>query len=156
MNIITDAYSFLEDRLDDYDFIWASIPCVSHSRLNTTCQNMRIPDMRLYGMIIFLDRFCKGKWVVENVIPYYPPLIQFNHKLGRHVFWSNFKIPEKKFYQPRGTVKDLPIEELKAWLLVEVTKDRKLIRNCVDPRIGKYILDCAMKQKQKTLTELVK
>jgi DNA (cytosine-5)-methyltransferase 1 len=152
---ITDAYEYLENWMDNFEFIWASPPCVSHSRLNVTCQNMRIPDLRLYGMIIFLDRFCKGKWVVENVIPYYNPLIPWNVRLGRHVFWCNFNIPEKKFPQPKGTLKDLPIDQLQAWYNIFSTKNRKLLRNCVDYRIGKYILDCAVKEKQKSLTEYV-
>lgn len=152
ITIFGDAYEFLERRMDEFDFIWASPPCQSHSRLNTTCQNMRIPDMRLYGIITFLSRFCKGKWVVENVIPYYPPLIKPTAQLGRHLFWSNFNIPEKKFPQPKGTVKDLPIKELMEWHNIKTKVNRKMLRNCVDYRVGKYILNCAIKPKQKLLT----
>jgi DNA (cytosine-5)-methyltransferase 1 len=146
-----DAYLYLEQNLDLFDFISAGPKCQTHSRLNTTCQNMRIPDMRLYGLIIFLDRFHKGLWCVENVVPYYKPLIHPTVQLGRHLFWSNFNIPEKKFPQPKGTLKDLPIKELQSWHNITETKNRRYLWNCVDYRIGKYILDCAIRPKQKTL-----
>ena len=150
--IITDALGFVEKFMDEYDFIWASPVCKTHSRLNTTCQNMRIPDITsLYGLIIFLDRFHKGKYCVENVNPYYKPLVAPTMFLGRHCFWSNFLIPEKKFPQPAGTLKDLPIKDLQNWHQITETKNRQYLRNCVDYRIGKYILDCATKRKQRTL-----
>jgi DNA (cytosine-5)-methyltransferase 1 len=48
--------------------------------------------MKLYEEIIFLNTFFKGKFVVENVKPYYKPLIE-PQILGRHRFRSNIKIP---------------------------------------------------------------
>ena len=45
--------------------------------------------MKLYEEIILLDSYFNGKYCVENVIPYYEPLIE-PQKLGRHCFWSNF------------------------------------------------------------------
>ena len=42
--------------------------------------------------IIFLDNFFKGKYCVENVIPYYVPLIP-GKKRGRHLYWTNFNLP---------------------------------------------------------------
>ena len=49
------------------------------------------PDMKLYEEIIFLQHFAKCKWVVENVISYYDPLVK-PKKFDRHYFWSNFPI----------------------------------------------------------------
>ena len=150
--VVSDALEYVEQNLDFFDFIWASPVCKTHSRLNSTCQNMRIPDMTsLYGLITFLDRFHKGKYCVENVIPYYPPLILPNQTLGRHCFWSNFLIPDQRFPQPKGTLKDLPIAELQKWHQITETKKREYLRNCVDYRIGAYILDCATKTKQMKL-----
>jgi DNA (cytosine-5)-methyltransferase 1 len=149
--VVEDAYQYVEKHMDEFEVIWASPPCVSHSRINTTCQNMRLPDLRLYSIILFLDRFHRGSWVVENVIPYYPPLIATHKRVGRHLFWSNFLIPAKPFPQPKGTLKDLPISELQAWHRITETKNRTYLRNCVDWRIGKYILDCALKPTQYSL-----
>ena len=41
---------------------------------------------------IALHFFKKGKWVIENVISYYDPLIKPT-KSNNHYFWSNFDIP---------------------------------------------------------------
>lgn len=76
--IITDAHQYLLDHYKEYDFIWGSPPCPTHSVLNTTKNGrgdvkMEYPDMKLYQEIIFLDNWFNGLWVIENVIPYYPP-----------------------------------------------------------------------------------
>ena len=55
--------------------------------------------MIIYQQIILLElvskgenpRF-KGKYVIENVVPYYDPLIPA-HKRGRHLYWTNFNLP---------------------------------------------------------------
>jgi len=97
--IVADAHQYLLDHYKEFDFIWSSPPCPSHSRArywnasnyDTTTQPI-YPDMKLYQEILFLQHYFHGKWVVENVIPYYEPLIPAQ-KRGRHLYWSNFKIP---------------------------------------------------------------
>ena len=97
--IITDAHQYLLDNYKDFDFIWSSPPCPSHSRArywnssnyDTTTEAI-YPDMMLYQEILFLQHYYKGKWVVENVIPYYEPLIPAK-KRGRHLYWTNFNLP---------------------------------------------------------------
>ena len=104
--IVTDAHQYLLEHFREYDFIWASPPCPSHSRVRKQLaikrkkdgtiyeQNKPIyPDMKLYQEIILLDNYYDGYYVVENVVPYYEPLIE-PQKLGRHLFWSNFEIPK--------------------------------------------------------------
>src|SRR3990167_4121782 len=104
--IVGDAHKYLEEHFAEFDFIWSSPPCPSHSRVRKGLavktkkdgtkfvQNKPIfPDMKLYEEILFLQHYFKGKWVVENVIPYYEPLIK-PQKIGRHCFWSNIQIPE--------------------------------------------------------------
>ena len=49
--------------------------------------------MNLYQEIIFLENYFSGKWCVENVIPYYTPLIPAQ-KRGRHLYWTNFILPQ--------------------------------------------------------------
>ena len=101
--IITDAHQYLLEHFEEFDFIWSSPPCPSHSRIRIHSavargQNKPIfPDMKLYEEIIFLENYFKGEWVVENVVGYYEPLIKPTVELGRHYFWSNFPIMKKEF-----------------------------------------------------------
>ena len=87
--IVADAHQYLLDHYKEFDFIWSSPPCPSHSRITlsqktTTNFTPKFPDMKLYEEIIFLDNFFDGKYVVENVIPYYEPLISAK-KRHRHL-----------------------------------------------------------------------
>ena len=93
--IVADAHQYLLDHYKEFNFIWSSPPCPTHSRLQTSWKNrtkMKYPDMKLYQEIIFLDNFFNGKYCVENVIPYYEPLIPAK-KRGRHLYWTNFNLP---------------------------------------------------------------
>lgn len=98
--IVADAHQYLLDNYYKFDFVWSSPPCPSHSKarywnasnLETNTQPI-YPDMILYQEIIFLEHYFKGKWCVENVEPYYQPLIPGN-KRGRHIFWTNFAVPQ--------------------------------------------------------------
>jgi DNA (cytosine-5)-methyltransferase 1 len=95
--IIADAHQYLLDNFKKFDFIWSSPPCPSHSKVRVTQKtresfNFLYPDMKLYEEVIFLDNFFDGKYVVENVTPYYEPLIQAK-KRGRHLYWTNFNLP---------------------------------------------------------------
>jgi len=98
--IVADAHQYLLDHFKEFDFIWSSPPCPSHSRArywnssnyDTTTEAI-YPDMKLYEEILFLQYYFKtGKYVVENVIPYYEPLIPAK-KRGRHLYWTNFNLP---------------------------------------------------------------
>ena len=153
--IVTDAHEYLLMHYKEFDFIWASPPCPTHSKIsinfaNASGERMRepkYPDMKLYQEIIFLDNFFNGLWVVENVKPYYIPLIPAK-EVGRHLFWSNFiinNIKKKKSDKIlRGDIKDK--YKVKGFDLSNETGYRKdqVINNCVDPQIGKIILDRAM------------
>jgi len=95
--IVADAHQYLLDHYKEFDFIWSSPPCPSHSRARYwgskggQC-DVIYPDMSLYQEIIFLESFFDGKYLVENVTPYYEPLIPA-HKRGRHLYWCNFILP---------------------------------------------------------------
>jgi DNA (cytosine-5)-methyltransferase 1 len=86
--IVADAHQYLLDHFKEFDFIWSSPPCPSHSRArywnssnyDTTTQPI-YPDLKLYEEILFLQHYYRnGKFVVENVIPYYEPLIPAQKK----------------------------------------------------------------------------
>lgn len=146
--IVTDAHQYLLEHFKEFDFIWSSPPCPTHSRLAkaNTKRKVTYPDMKLYEEIILLQHFFKGKFCVENVIGFYKPLIE-PKVLQRHYFWTNFEIPEKEFIKEKTcTVNDR--ERLSKLYDINLDKyrgiDKRLcLRNCVLPELGKYILDCA-------------
>ena len=153
--IIADAHQYLLDNYKEFDFIWSSPPCPSHSRArywnssnyDTTTEAI-YPDMKLYQEILFLQHYYKtGKWVVENVIPYYEPLVPAI-KRGRHLYWTNFKLPndlgDRRFAISRAK------QELKGLCKFheyDFTKYKgeqpvlKMARNLVDYEAGKTIFN---------------
>lgn len=162
--IITDAHQYLLDNYNKFDFIWASPPCPSHSDIRRAGthrgqQPPIYPEMSLYQEIILLKYYApkKTKWLVENVVPYYEPLIYPDKKLHRHYYWCNFPIGNFQVTSPRihqhitggSTVYGYNIKE------TQIKDKRKALRNMVDPELGKYILDCAegiiRKQNEKQL-----
>lgn len=157
--IETDAHEYLLNYFEEFDFIWSSPPCPSHSRIRNiagvgTGQNKPIfPDMKLYEEIIFLNQVYyssgtkfKGKWVVENVCSYYKPLIK-PQEIGRHYFWANFHITPYKI-KTRGHMEtNQDLMKIKGF---EVN-DKTLLRNCVEPELGLHIFECAFKGKQTSL-----
>jgi len=93
--IVADAHKYLLDHFKDFDFIWSSPPCPSHSRARFARKSTTsaiYPDLKLYEEILFLENWYEGKYCVENVIPYYEPLIPAQ-KRGRHLYWTNFNLP---------------------------------------------------------------
>ncbi len=148
--IVGDAWDYAANNYDKFDFIWASPPCQTHSRVNFSNQNTinsrSLPDFRLYSLISFLKTFCKNKFVVENVIPYYDPLISYNAKISRHLFWSNFYISEKSFQKSSKLIKNFVISDFHDFdlsLFKNIKNKRQIIRNQVDSNLGKYVLGCA-------------
>lgn len=149
--IIGDAHKYLLQHYDEFDFVWSSPPCPSHSkmRLIGTKRNQYdaiYPDMQLYQEIIFLSSYCKGKYVVENVFPFYEPLIRPRKIVGRHCFWSNFNIgffDTTPLNIKESNVKDL--QKMHGFDLspFDVDDKLKILRNCVAPETGLYILNCA-------------
>jgi DNA (cytosine-5)-methyltransferase 1 len=93
--IVADAHQYLLHHYKKFDFIWSSPPCPSHSRARFARRNTTeviYPDLKLYEEVIFLENYFDGKYLVENVIPFYEPLIPAK-KRGRHLYWCNFNLP---------------------------------------------------------------
>jgi DNA (cytosine-5)-methyltransferase 1 len=158
--IVGDAHQYLLEHFSEFDFIWASPPCPSHSRVRIYSSVARgqsepiYPDMKLYEEIIFLKYYFKGKWVVENVISYYEPLIK-PKEIQRHYFWSNFNISQNSFIAP-DNIGDGNNEDRQDKLGFDISnisiEDKtKLLRNCVDPQLGLHVFECAFKKKQLSL-----
>lgn len=155
--IVSDAYEFIKEYYKEYDFIWASPPCQGESRMNkATRHSPNFPDFRLYALITFLKNFHKGKWIVENVVPYYEPLINPTAQVGRHLFWSNFEINAIEVKQPKGFISKGNLQgrrEMLDWLglhFEEVLYYKnnhscvQVLRNCVHPDLGFQIFENAI------------
>lgn len=167
--IVADAHKYLLDHYKEFDFIWSSPPCPSHSKIRITQKNRDtgfipvFPDMKLYEEIIFLDNYFDGKYCVENVTPYYEPLIPAK-KRGRHLYWTNFNLPSNLKERKLDGILCTMIDEHRK---LEVFHDikcnaniggyRDVLRNLVDYEAGKTILQTALniiqdnKQLQQTL-----
>ena len=110
--------------------------------------------MTLYQEIIWLKTFFKGKWVVENVKPYYKPLIEPSFTINRHLFWSSDFIFSLQFDNNFTSIRDKSKEMARVYGFdINILRNfsnydrRKILRNCVVPEIGQYILEQLSKAK---------
>lgn len=154
--VVTDAHQYLLENYLRFDFIWTSPPCQTHSRMIGGHKVKRYPDMALYQEIIFLQKHFKGLWVVENVKPYYKPLIEPTTQVGRHFFWSNFPIVAEEVPQPDGFIVLSDVtgkKKLQEWLGIHYEENiyygdnhcpAQILRNCVHPKLGEQIFNCAL------------
>ncbi|WP_343680027.1 DNA cytosine methyltransferase [Chryseobacterium arthrosphaerae] len=152
--VVGDANEYLLKHYSEFDFIWLSRPCTSHSRANFWASRNKenrkkvMPDLTLYSEIIFLQNWYDGLFVAENVKPYYTPLITPTIQLGRHLFWSNFKITP--FNAIDADIHSGTQDEWKKTHGIDLSKYKiegrkdQLYRNLVHPDTGKHILDCAI------------
>lgn len=167
MVIVGDAHQYLLDHYKEFDFIWSSPPCPTHSRarygLGFHGHGLAavFPDMGLYQEVILLKHHFKGYYCIENVQAYYKPLIE-PLSIGRHWYWSNFPI-KKIQISTSGLTQGITTssgkrlirkttEELEAHLgydlsKYKVTNKRLLLRNCVEPAVGLHIYNAALKSQ---------
>lgn len=161
--IVGDAHQYLKEHYKEFDGCWTSPPCQKESMMMKATRH-DVADyisVELYQEIIFLKHFFKGKWwIVENVKPYYEPLIPPTKILGRHYLWANFEIgdfemPNFKGFITAGTSTET--EKLKEWLGIKYEGNiyykgnhcpGQVLRNCVHPDFGLHILNAAMSVKQ--------
>lgn len=168
-----DVFDYLQEiDLLEYDFIWSSPPCQSHSHMQVFTKNGRKAKLpminQVLGLALWLKKYYPGPFVVENVVPWYGILKTnklFTVVIDRHLFYSNFKILPKSFDKGNnrhGSIGGIMRESreylmnkhhLPNWILEDLSgvhdKDQ-IIRNCVDSKIGDYVL----KQSQR-LVKLV-
>ena len=171
--IVADAHQYLLDNYKEFDFIWSSPPCPTHSRLRKVISmnsgaKAVYPDMKLYEEILFLEGYFKGKWVVENVISWYNPLIR-PYIVERHYFWANFVLNNKRVYNGKIELCNGYHQENDKEQVIRLQKDfdfdlskndlstmkaRTMLRNCVNPKTGLHIFNMAFKTKQHTLEDI--
>lgn len=159
--IVGDAHQYLLEHFAEFDFIWSSPPCPTHSKVRYGLGfhggkvNAVYPEMSLYQEIILLKHHFKGQWCVENVMAYYKPLIE-PQTVGRHWYWSNFTISKihiapsgisqqsKKYSKsPTRVFRVADFEKSLGFDLskYKITNKRLLLRNCVEPEVGLHILE---------------
>ena len=148
--IVGDAHEYLLEHYKEFDFIWSSPPCQSHSSFrHNICVRYRgtkpvYPELNLYQEILFLKHHAECKWVVENVRPYYATLIKTETILQRHFLWSNFYIPDKEFEKDNIRTAQIPdLQKKYGYDLSEykLKNKRQVLRNCVSPELGLHILE---------------
>ena len=160
--VVVDAHDYLLKHYAEYDFIWSSPPCPTHSQmgrlrvLSAGKVKAKYPDMALYEEILLLKHFFKGKWIVENVIAYYEPLIA-PQTIQRHHVWSNFFIPNIKL--EKDEIEKGRISEWEERFGYDLSKysglnKRTVLRNCVHPLLGKHILHYAQQDLSNNLKML--
>lgn len=166
--IVDDAHGFLLSYFNDFDFIWGSPPCPTHSRARfwyssnpKTPTKPVYPDMVLYQEIILLKHYFKGLFCVENVIPYYEPLIP-GKKIGRHIYWTNFKLPSNLNHRPfEDSRRGNEMNRLKEYHNFDFSKYKgkqpikKIARNLVDYEAGKAIFQTAERIINQKPVELI-
>jgi DNA (cytosine-5)-methyltransferase 1 len=152
--VVGDAHQYLLDHYHEFDFIWSSPPCQSHSKFIRTGRNRqtRYVDFTLYQEIMLLKYDFKGRWVVENVIPFYEPFLN-PIKIGRHLFWTNFQVmpfKEKKFKDFINRQNLDSKQSLMDWLGIHYEENiyyrdnhcpTQILRNCVHPDLGLHIFN---------------
>ena len=153
--IVADAHQYLLDHYKEFDFIWSSPPCPTHSKVRFTQKNQdfykpKYPNMMLYQEVIFLQHHFEGKYCVENVIPYYEPLITAQ-KRGRHLYWTNFFLPndlgERKIQISTGTDEVNTLSKFHDYDFTKYKGEQrldKMARNLVDYEAGRTIFETAL------------
>lgn len=154
--IIADAHQYLLDHYKEFDFIWSSPPCPSHSKARFwgskggQC-DVVYPEMGLYQEIILLQNYFDGLYCVENVNGYYEPLMPAL-KRGRHLYWTNFKLPpilseRHDFAGDRGKDELKKLCEFHDYDFRKYKGEQsviKMARNLVDYEAGRTILETAL------------
>lgn len=152
--VVDDAHDFLLNNYGDFDFIWSSPPCQSHSRMRYHLGvgakgfDFKYPDFKLYEEIILLKYRTtqKQRFVVENVRPWYNPLITGYQTIDRHLYWADFDIPEISVGEEN--LRGIQIPELQKMHNInldrfQISNKRQVLRNMVPPEVGLHILTAA-------------
>ena len=105
--------------------------------------------MKLYQEILLLEHFFKGKYCVENVIPFYKPLIPAK-KRDRHLYWTNFNLPNDLNGRKASNFIHSKVSDLSQFYDYDFSKYKgnqrvdKISRNLVDYEAGRTILETAL------------
>lgn len=152
--IVGDAHQYLLEHYKDFEFIWSSPRCPTHSKLRYLNEKKIYPDMRLYQEIIFLKTWHNGKFCIENVKPYYKPLLSPMAEIGRHYVWTNYYLRNIN-NKPGNPIKNFVIGDYERKYNINLSnykigsyQKRQILRNMVNPELANYILQAAREDFQ--------
>ena len=165
--VVGDAHAYLQEHFREFDFIWSSPPCPTHSRMAKATRHSlrRYPDLKLYEEIIFLQHFYKGAWCVENVVPFYEYLIPAQVR-GRHAYWASGPIPDYCEPTPPDFINLANLagkKKLMDWLGIHYEENiylkgnhcpAQILRNCVHPNEGLAIFNALTRASQENQAHL--
>lgn len=151
--VIEDAHQYLLKHFKEFDFIWTSPPCPTHSKINK-CYTVgkatnppTFPDMKLYEEVLLLQGCFEGKYAVENVISWYEPLIK-PQEVGMHYFWANFRISQFDVKSREHYSGIEVLQKTKGFNIgkFKVANKIQTLRNCVEPELGLHIFNSAYRK----------
>ena len=104
--------------------------------------------MKLWQEIIFLKKFHKCSFVVENTKSYYKPFIAPDFIVGKHYYWSDKMILDYSGKRDRAMSNKCTMKDLIKCKGLDLSKykfegidKRQVLRNMVEPEDGKYIFE---------------
>jgi len=146
--ICADVKDWL-DKVTDFDFVWASPPCQTHSINNYSNKAIgyktKPVDWSLWHVIDILQRAETIPFVVENVKIWYNEPFKHNFKLDRHYFWTNLQlVPFDYHKKPAKEWCHISVKDWQEYHQLEpaTTGDkRQQLRNCVHWSIAAGIFE---------------
>lgn len=153
--IVADAHEYLLAHYKEFDFIWSSPPCQTHSSIRLTRKTIegyeaKFPDVKLWQEIIFMQHHVICPFVIENVKPYYEPFLKPSVEIARHLFWSNIELKRVDIRTAHTYMTIDGNTEVYGYKLQRVANRRQILRNLVNPEIGLAILDQVRGIKRKS------
>lgn len=154
--VVADAHDYLLKHYKEFDFIWSSPPCPTHSDIRRMAAmqgqyEAMYPDFKLWQEVTLLKHFSNCKYVVENVKPYYEPIVPPTAIIDRHSFWANFHIQQIPNSKREVSHQNISGSETVFGFNIngyKVKNKKQILRNMVNPELGLHIL-----QQAKVITD---
>ena len=152
--IVADALSWLPE-VKNFDFVWASPPCKTHSKWNMVWASRREKHPKPDPTLWFLIREFRSlgiNFVVENVDPYYKDPCKPTIKIGRHQFWTSFPIKKFDFISREKPFPEMTIRDWLQYHQLETVEGkaqdkRQALRNCTHYSIAAGIFEQFLEPK---------
>jgi DNA (cytosine-5)-methyltransferase 1 len=157
--IVGDAHQYLLEHHHEFDFVWSSPPCQTHTRMQLLRvkgygDRPKYPSGLLFEEVVFMANWSPTPYVIENVIPYYKQWIPGAQKIARHLYWASFEIPPYADEREENlrAIQIPQLQELHGINLdgIPLRNKRQVLRNCVPPAVGKHILDAYLQHQRES------